>query len=104
MATLKETMTARIEGNVTSDSNSFYFQKNGVTVRVSNHLPKAHNWFSNEPTERSLFVLVGNFEMEEVEKYLENEIGNSDWSYLIISEEEEVTEWHINKINRIIEL
>jgi len=89
MITTKEIANLINGGNALVEKASYYFEMNGTTVRVSNHLPNRSNWENNENSNSAYFVFVG-LEMNEmqIEKALENEFGNSfDFQYMIIDEE-----------------
>jgi hypothetical protein len=71
---------------------SYYYNVDDITVRVSNHLPKAYNWEENNNSNKAVFIFTDEINMteSEVEKYLEREFPEMLFQYAIIENLENV--------------
>lgn len=71
---------------------SYYYKIDDITVRVSNHLPKAYNWDENNNGDKALFIFTDEIGMTEmqIEKYLENEFSDISFQYAIIDNLENI--------------
>lgn len=94
-------ITEQITNNRVISKNSYYFQLNSSTVRVSNHLPNRCNWENNENSNKALFVFVGlDMNENEIEKQLFNEFGK-DFEFNFFIANEKLDEYDLLLINNM---